>query len=94
MDLIHQFGSLDSIYKKIDDVTKPALRKNLAEFKEQAYLSQELVTIDINVPAKIDIESLKKDGANAENLTKLFEEMEFRTLLNRISEFTDTEVNA
>ena len=92
LDLIHQFGSLDSIYKKIDDVRKPALRKNLAEFKEQAYLSQELVTIDINVPAKIDIESLKKDGANAENLTKLFEEMEFRTLLNRISEFTDTEV--
>jgi len=92
LELISQFGSLDNIYEKIDEVSKPALKKNLQEFKNQAYLSQELVTIDTEVPVDTDIESLKRDNAEAEKLASLFEEMEFRTLIGRIAQFTDTEV--
>lgn len=94
LELISQFGSLDNIYKKIDEVSKPALKRNLTEFRDQAYLSQELVTIDTEVPVNADIESLKKDNADAEKLAHLFEEMEFRTLIDRIREFSDSKVSA
>lgn len=87
LELIQQFGSLDNIYQNIDEVSKPALKKNLLEFKEQAYLSRDLVTIDTAVPIKIDVEKLKKNHADAQRLTDLFQEMEFRTLLERVPEF-------
>lgn len=92
MSLIEQFGSLENLYENIDDVTKPALKKNLLEFKDQAYVSQELVTIDTAVPVKVDIESLKWDQADARKLANLFQEMEFRTLIDRIPEFSDEKV--
>lgn len=91
-ELLEQFQSLDNLYQNLDKISKPALRKKLAEGKDDAYLSRELVTIDTNVPLDIDIEALKAKPPDAQKLQKLFEELEFRKLMERLPEFTSEEL--
>ena len=49
-ELLAKFGSLDSLYSRLDEVEKPALKKTLAEHKDSALLSKELVTLHFDVP--------------------------------------------
>ena len=91
LELLRQFGSLENLYANLDKVTKPALRKRLEENKELAFLSRELVTIDTNVPIQVDIETLKAQKADGEKLRRIFEELEFRSLMDRLPEFTGEE---
>jgi len=87
LDLIKEFNSLDNIYENIEKINKPALKKNLQDFKEQAYLSLELVTIDTDVPVIVDEQSLKVENPDTEKLVALCREMEFNTLQTRIVEY-------
>jgi DNA polymerase-1 len=53
--LIQQFGSLNEVYRKIDEIDRERTRKLLLEGKEDAELSRELVRIRRDVPVGIDI---------------------------------------
>jgi DNA polymerase-1 len=87
LDLIKEFNSLDNIYENIEKISKPALKKNLQDFKDQAYLSLDLVTIDTDVPVIVDEKSLKVENPDTEKLVALCREMEFNTLQTRIVEY-------
>ncbi|MCC6652971.1 MAG: DNA polymerase I [Candidatus Eisenbacteria bacterium] len=54
VELMKQFGSLESIYERIAEITKPALKKKLEENRELAFLSRELATVrgdlDLGLP--------------------------------------------
>ncbi|MFQ5584249.1 MAG: 5'-3' exonuclease H3TH domain-containing protein, partial [Calditrichia bacterium] len=88
LELIQQFGSLDSVYANIDRITRETLKRNLLEYKNQAYLSKDLVTIDTKVPVDVDVEALKAQEPDIPKLVNLFQEMEFDRLLNRLEELT------
>lgn len=85
--LLHQFGSLDQIYEHLDEISRPALQRTLRENKDLAYLSRDLVTIDTAVPVDISLDQLKATPADSQRLDKLFEELEFQRLRERIAEF-------
>ncbi|ETR68345.1 MAG: DNA polymerase I [Candidatus Magnetoglobus multicellularis str. Araruama] len=59
---------------------KKTKRKNLLENKDQAYLSRELVQIDSNAPIELDLDSIRFQNANTEQLFELFKTLEFRNL--------------
>jgi DNA polymerase-1 len=86
-NLLKQFGSLEEIYQKIDEVDKPALNKKLCKGKGNAYLSKELVTIDLAVPLEVEFRQMQNEQPDLEELSSLFEVFEFRSLLNRLVEF-------
>ncbi|NOX37275.1 MAG: DNA polymerase I [Calditrichaeota bacterium] len=88
LSLLREFHSLENLYEHLDRVPREAWRKALAENKTQAFLSRELVTIDTQVPVDISIEQLKAKPADARKLQKIFEELEFRSLMDRIPEFS------
>lgn len=48
--LIAQFGSLDAIYERLSEVPREAWRKKLVEHRKAAYESQDLVTVDDDLP--------------------------------------------
>jgi len=89
LNLLKEFGSLDNLYQNIHKVTKPALYKKLIEGKDNAYLSRELVTIDKNVPLEIDFEQLRRESPDIDKLKQLFQELEFRSLMQRLNEFDE-----
>jgi len=78
--LIQQFGSMDAVYAQIDTVTKKKQKENLLKFKDQAYLSRELVQIDCDAPVKLDLAAFKFQDADTKKLFELFQLLEFRNL--------------
>ncbi|WP_331457535.1 DNA polymerase I [Desulfosarcina ovata] len=78
--LIHTFGSMEGVYDGIDTIRAKKQKQNLIQFKDQALLSRELVTIDQNAPIEFDPQRLKAQDADDDALTRLFAELEFRQL--------------
>lgn len=85
--LIDQFGTIENIYKHIDEVANDKLRQSLIDNKEQAELSKMLATIIIDVPIELDFDKMAYHGPDVEKLKAIFNELEFQTLAKRI--FTD-----
>ena len=90
--LIQEFGSLEELYKNINKVTKPKLKENLETYKEDAFLSRKLVTINTEVPIKVDFHTLKSSGKNVALLEKIFTELEFRSLLKKLLGSAETSI--
>ncbi len=78
--LIQTFGSIDGVYDRIDEITAKKQKEKLIEFKEQALLSRELVTIEQNAPVAFDPVEVKRRNADDDRLTRLFSQLEFRQL--------------
>lgn len=80
--LIQQFGSIENLLAGTDQL-KGALKTKIETNREQIEFSKFLATIKTDVPIELDMEQLKKEDADEEKLRSLFEELEFRTLLDR-----------
>lgn len=61
--LLKEFGDLDNIYKNVG-LVKGAMQKKLLEYKDQAYMSKELVTLKPDVLESLDFEEYKMDVEN------------------------------
>ena len=81
--LLADFGSIENLLENTNKL-KGALKKNVKENKEQILLSKHLVTIKTDVPLEIDIDSLDRKPINEDAVRTIFEDLEFRTLLNRV----------
>lgn len=81
--LLGDFGSIENLLENSDKL-KGALKKNVEENKEQIILSKHLVTIKTDVPLDVDIDSFDRKPMNEDAMRTIFEELEFRTLLNRV----------
>jgi len=82
--LLEKFHTLDEIYKNIADVEK-RWRGKLEEGKDSAYLSYDLARIRVDLKIQFDFEHAKVQPFDSSALEDFFKEMEFRTLLNKIS---------
>lgn len=81
--LLEEFGSIENLLANTDAL-KGAIKKNVEENKEQIILSKYLATIRTDVPIDIEIDKFKRKPINEDALRTIFEDLEFRTLLNRI----------
>ncbi len=82
--LIEQFGSIENIYNRLDEVQNEKLRQTLAENQEKALLSKMLATIILDVPVDYDYDSMKFERGDAEQLKSIFNELEFKALSLRV----------
>ncbi|MFN2383989.1 MAG: DNA polymerase I, partial [Gemmatimonadota bacterium] len=71
------------IYDNLDAVGTPRQRAILAEHREAALLSKELVTIHTDLAIALDLDALKVEPPDPEKATALFAELEFHRLLER-----------
>jgi DNA polymerase-1 len=85
VDLIKEFGSLENVLDRVEAINKKKLKENLEQFREKAYLSKELVTIDRFVPIEADPEQLKIGEMRTDELAEKFRELEFRDLWDQFS---------
>lgn len=56
--LIAEYGNLENIYKNLEKIKNPSIKKKLAENKENAFLSRDLATLHLDLPIKLGIEEL------------------------------------
>ena len=81
--LIAQFGSIENLLAHTDQL-KGALKTKVETNKEQIVFSKFLATIKTDVPIKLDMQALVREEPDKEALRKIFEELEFRTLIDRV----------
>ena len=81
--LINEFGSITSLIERSAEI-KGKLREKVEEHVEDIKMSYFLATIKTDVPIELDMENLKLVDPNEEELGKLFTELEFKSLADRI----------
>ena len=83
LDWIQKYGSLENLYEHVDEI-KGKRGDNLRKFKDNAFLSKTLVTIDCNVPVEIDYDAFKAKEPDKAGLAKIFTELGFSRLLSQL----------
>lgn len=81
--LLSDYHSIEGIYEHISEM-RGSVKTKLEENKEQVLFSKFLATIKTDVPIEFKAEEFLKEEINEEKLRAIFEELEFRTLLQRI----------
>ena len=81
--LISQFGSIENLLEHTDEL-KGALKTKVETNKEQIIFSKFLATIKTDVPIQLDMDSLVREQPDEDKLRTIFEELEFRNLIDRI----------
>ena len=83
-ELLVKFGSLDGVYKNLDDASiRPKLREKLENGRESAYLSYELATIHCDAPIDFEPTDAIVQPYNRPELYHLFQKLEFVRLIDR-----------
>ncbi len=84
--LLTKFGDVEEIIKHVDDVTPTRARNMLAENVELARQCKRLATIVTDAPVTLDVEACMLHDYDQVGVTRLFHDLEFRTLLSRLPE--------
>lgn len=90
--LLEEYGTIENLLEHTADL-KGTLKLRLEENKEQIIFSKFLATIKTDVPIEFNKNEFKRQEINAEKLSALFEELEFRTLINRVLKKDGTPAN-
>ena len=80
--LINQFGSIDNMLQHTDEI-KGKLREKVENAVEDIKMSKFLATIRTDVPMQLDLDKLKVEQPDETKLRAIFEELEFKTLINK-----------
>lgn len=81
--LISDYGIIENILENTSKI-KGTLKDKLETNKEQILFSKFLATIKIDVPFDFKKEEFERKPIDEEKIENLFEELEFRTLINRV----------
>ena len=87
--LINEFGTVESLIAHTSEI-KGALQKKVEEHVDDIKLSKFLATIKTDVPIELKMDELKVSQPNEIELSKLFEELELKTLASKILKKSET----
>ncbi|AMQ05819.1 DNA polymerase I [Sporosarcina psychrophila] len=85
LKLLIEYGSIENVYKSLAKITAKKLNQNLTENEAQAFMSKDLATIEVNAPITLNINDLAYDGPDMDQVTTIYRELKFKTLLEKIT---------
>ena len=80
---VQEYGSMEGLYEHTHEL-KGKMKEKVEANKEKAFMSKSLATIILDAPVDFDEKSLIMEEPDRETLHKLFSELEFRTLSQRV----------
>ncbi len=83
--LLEQFGTLDALYARLEEVASDSQRKKLEEGRESAFRSRELVTLRFDVPLDRDLEELRLPALNGAAAAPMFLREGIRSIAEELS---------
>src|SRR5207249_4814310 len=85
LELLKEFGDLDAILAGAERISGKRAREAVQQHADLARLSRDLVTIQRDVPLPLDLDRLRVRPPDVARLTELFTELEFRSLIPKLS---------
>ncbi|MDL2310808.1 DNA polymerase I [Peptostreptococcaceae bacterium OttesenSCG-928-C18] len=83
LKLIKEYGSIEEVYKNIDNISGKVLKTKLEENETLAYLSKKLGTIFLEVPMDLNLEKYSLKEPNYNELKEKFEKLEFSSFIKK-----------
>jgi len=87
--LLKEYENLENIYQNIKQI-KPAIAKKLQEGQKEAFHSQMLARISLDVPIDLKIEELTLTSFELKNVQTLLERLELKTVLQKVITLHET----
>ena len=90
--LLKEFDNMENVLNNIEDVSGKKRKENLREYADQARTSKMLGEILQNVSLDVNLEDLSYDKLTEEEkkkIIKLFERLEFKSLIERFKELKE-----
>ena len=84
--LINEFGDLDTLLARAEEVPQPKRRQTLIDHADQIRLSRRLVQLDCDMPFDVPLDALDVKGPDPDALLAFLMAMEFRTVTRRVAE--------
>ena len=84
VELIQQFGSVESALDRADEVKRKTYRESLLNNRDTVLLSKDLVTIHCSVPMELDLRQMETQPPDPIASRELFTELEFTTLIKEL----------
>jgi DNA polymerase I len=82
--LINEFGDLETLLSRAEEIKQPKRRQNLIEFAEQARVSHRLVTLRDDVPVEVPLTDLVLKKPDPAVLLEFLKAQGFKTIVNRV----------
>ena len=92
--LINEYGDLDTLLARAEEIKQPKRRQTLIDHAEQIRLSRKLVLLDDKTPLDFTLDDLEVRDPNPDKLLAFLTQMEFRTLTKRIADALKVEAPA
>ncbi|SMX29813.1 DNA polymerase I [Pelagimonas phthalicica] len=83
--LINEFGSLEELLDRAEEIKQPKRRQTLIEKREQIELSKRLVQLDCEMSLDFTLDDLEVQDPDPDKLLDFLAEMEFRTMSKRMA---------
>ncbi|HBO34472.1 MAG TPA: DNA polymerase I, partial [Anaerolineaceae bacterium] len=83
IELLNKYETLDNVFAHLDEI-KGRAYKPLSEGHDSAYMSQDLARIRTDLPVLLDLEQAEPVKFDPAAVERLFEDLEFRTLTQRL----------
>ncbi len=81
--LIQEYDSIDAIYENLDNI-KGKMRDNLADNRDMAYLSKDLVSIRTGIDVPLDIEKAETPDIKTAEAREYFNNLEMNTIADTL----------
>ena len=91
IQLLQDYGTLDSIYEHLDDI-KPSTAKKLEAGKELAYISKQIGRIWVDAPVDLDWEVASIEDIDLPRIAAILERLQFHSLTKRLPKYMQTAV--
>ncbi|RCW66324.1 DNA polymerase I [Saliterribacillus persicus] len=87
--LLKEYQTLENLYDHVEDINAKKLKEKLVTYKDDAFMSKELVTINKEAPIEISLKDTNYKDYDYDKVRKIFTELSFQSLLSRIKGETE-----
>lgn len=89
--LLGKYGNIDEIFKHLGELS-PKIKEVFEQSKDLIEINRHLVTIVLDAPVSLDLKKAELKKYDRELVAKIFQELEFKTLLSRLPYFNGNDV--
>ncbi|SHG84315.1 DNA polymerase I [Ornithinibacillus halophilus] len=82
--LLKQYETLENVYEHVDEVSGKKLKENLTNYKDDAFMSKDLATINRESPIDVKLEDLDYKGFEHSDVRQIFTDLGFQSLLDKL----------
>lgn len=83
--LIQQFGSIENLYKHLEQIKSEKQREKLKQDKEKVFISKQLVSLDAYAPVDADLSKFTQKTLDCEKALNFLKENNFPSLIKKLN---------